>query len=129
MRVGNIAFLKKKIGEWNDVGWAHPRMQGNQALPDRERFWKPIGVDQLKYDSKIPGAIGWNYVVKNGPHVRVDAPATRESLRAALGIGVNGAANFRKGRLNFTLAQQEISIAPGDCGGSGIHPESLKVGL
>src|SRR5260370_814465 len=56
-------------------------MHGNQALPDRERFWKLIGVDQLKYDSKIRGAIGWNYVVKNGAHVRVDAPATRESLR------------------------------------------------
>src|SRR5260370_11717409 len=104
-------------------------MHGNQALPDRERFWKLIGVDQLKYDSKIRGAIGWNYVVKNGAHVRVDAPATRESLRAALGVGVNGAANFRKGWLNFALAQQKVPVAPGYCGRSGIHPESLKVPL
>src|SRR5258708_4627900 len=129
MRVVEMALLNKKIGEQDDVGGAHTRMEGNQAPPDSKRFVEPIGSDELTNNVEIRGAVGRNYAVKNSLNVRVDAPAARKCLGAALGVGVNGTANFGKRWLDFVLTQQEISVAPSDCGGGRIGLASLEIGI
>src|SRR6266851_499797 len=80
-------------------------------------------------DVEISGAIGRNNVGENGFNVGIDTPAARKGLGAALRVGVNGAANFRKGLRYFALAQQKISVAPGDGGGYGIRVARLDIGV
>src|SRR4030088_138565 len=116
MRIGKLAFLDKIIGEKNDIRRAHARMEGNQALPDGECCGELIGGGKLPNDVEISGAIGSNHLVEDGFNVGINTPAARERLGAALGASVNGAANFRKGLLDFVPTQQKISIAPGECG-------------
>src|SRR5690349_16192510 len=128
MGVVKMAFLDEKIGERNNIGGAHARMKGNQALPDGERCGELISTGQFPNDVEIRGAIRRNDVVENGFNVGIDTPAARKSLGGPLGVGVDGAANFRKSLRDLALAQQKIPVAPGDGGGCGIRIACLDIG-
>ena len=129
MGVGKIVFLDEEIGERNDIGGAHTRMKENQALPDGERCGELIGRGELVNNVEVSSTIRGNDAVEDGFNVGIDAPAAGEGLGAALGVGINRAANFRKGLRAFVLAQQKISVAPGDGGRRGIRVAGLEIGI
>src|SRR6267142_2645643 len=95
-------------------------MYGYQALPNGERSSELIAGTEFANDGEITVAVWWKNIVENGIDVGSDAPAAGKCFRAALGVRVNGAANFGEGLRGLILAQKEISVAPGNIGGKRI---------
>src|SRR5207247_10342219 len=54
---------------------------------------------------------------------------TGKRFRAALRVGFNSAAQFGKGRIEFSLAQQEIAIAPRSLGRARIGAPGVEEGV
>src|SRR5215472_10168369 len=101
-------------------------MKGRKPIPNRDGICGMALASLVKNRSSVRVTYRREHAVNNQADVRLCAQGPGKRFRSKLRFRFYGLAHLEKSRVQISLAQEKIGVAPGDFSGKGINPFRME---